>query len=251
MDHFNADIQIVDTEALSHTAAEVIVRNIRVKLKVKDFFTLVLSGGSTPEDTFTLLATDASFRFHVRWEKVHFFWGDERHVPPDHAESNYRIAKEIMLSKLPVPKENIHRIMAEHPDANNAAKLYEEELREFFKLGSGQLPRFDCLLLGMGKDGHTASLFPGTDAIHEKTHLVVANWVEQLQTFRITLTLPVLNNADFVIFIVGGKEKAQMLKRVLEVREKANPFPAQLIKPTRGKLLWLIDWAAASQLIHS
>jgi len=141
--------------------------------------------------------------------------------------------------------------MAEHPDANKAAKLYEEELCEFFKLGSGQLPRFDCLLLGMGTDGHTASLFPGTDAIQEQTHLVVANWLEQLQTFRITLTLPVLNNADFVIFIVGGNEKAEMLKRVLEGREQSNNLPSQLIKPTHGKLLWLVDQAAASQLTHS
>lgn len=251
MSTFTYDLKIVDTGALSRIASEVIFRYIREKLEVKDFFTLVLSGGSTPKNTFTLLASNASFRSQIPWEKVHFFWGDERHVPPDHSESNYRLAKEVMLSRVPVPEKNIHRIESENPDACKAAEKYEEELREFFKLVCGQLPRFDCLLLGMGTDGHTASLFPGTEAIHEQSRLVVVNWVEQFKTFRITLTLPVLNNADFIIFIVSGKEKAEMLKRVLEGREQSNYPPAQLIKPTHGRLLWLVDRAAASHLTHS
>lgn len=250
MGHLNADIQIVDTEALNHTSAEIIIHYIREKLKIKEFFTLVLSGGATPEDTFALLASDASFRFNISWDKVHFFWGDERHVPPDHKESNYRMANEVMLSRLPVPKENIHRIITELPDANESANLYEKELCIFFKLERGQLPCFDCVLLGMGADGHTASLFPETKALIEKSHLVVANWIEKFKTYRITLTLPVLNNADFILFLVRGKEKANTLKEVVEGKGHPTPLPAQLIKPTHGKLLWLVDKAVASHLTH-
>lgn len=250
MSIFKNDLQIVDNKALNHTAAEIIVHYIRKTLKVKGFFTLVLSGGSTPKNTFTLLVSDDSFRSQIPWERIHFFWGDERHVPPDHAESNYRMATEVMLSKLPVPKENIHRIMAEHPDANRSAKLYEEKLREFFKLGSGQMPRFDCVLLGMGSDGHTASLFPGTKALHEQASLVVANWVEKFETYRITLTLPVINNADFILFLVSGKEKAETLKKGIDGKEHPNNLPAQLIKPTHGRVLWLVDREASGQLKH-
>jgi len=245
-----SDIQIVDTEALSTTAATVIIHYIRETLEVKDFFTLVLSGGSTPKNTFTLLASDDSFRAQIPWESIHFFWGDERHVPPDHQESNYRMANEVMLSRVPVPGENIHRIKSEILDAVKAAEQYEEELNKFFKLKRGQFPRFDCVLLGMGTDGHTASLFPGTEALHEESRLVVATWVEQFQTYRITLTLPVLNNADFTMFIVSGKEKAEMLKEVIEGKEQPTSLPAQLIDPNHGRLLWIVDKGAASQLNH-
>jgi 6-phosphogluconolactonase len=242
------DIQIVDTEALSRTAAKVIVRYIKEKIDVKDFFTLVLSGGSTPENTFSLLASDETFRSQIPWERIHFFWGDERHVPPDSTESNYRMANKAMLSRVPVPVENIHRIKSENPDANEAAEQYEEELHNFFKIKHGQLPRFDCVLLGMGTDGHTASLFPGTEAMYEKSRLVVATGVKQFQTYRITLTLPVLNDADFVMFLVNGNEKAEILKKVIEGKGLPTPLPAQLIRPTHGKLLWLVDKAAANQL---
>jgi 6-phosphogluconolactonase len=245
-----SDIQIVDTEALSTTAATVIIHYIRETLEVHDFFTLVLSGGSTPKNTLTLLASDDSFRSQIPWERIHFFWGDERHVPPDHEESNYRMANEVMLSSVPVPGKNIHRIKSENPDAGNAAEQYEEELHRFFQLKRGQLPRFDCVLLGMGTDGHTASLFPGTEALHEESRLVVANWVEQFQMHRITLTLPVLNNADFVMFLVSGKEKAAMLKEVIEGKEQHSRLPAQLIEPNHGRLLWLLDKEAANQLNH-
>jgi 6-phosphogluconolactonase len=244
-----SDIQIVDKEALSHTAATVIIHSIVKKLEVHDFFTLVLSGGSTPKNTFTILANDESFRAQIPWERIHFFWGDERHVPPDHEESNYRMANEILLSRVPVPRENIHRIKSENPDAGIAAEQYEQELRIFFNLKRGQLPRFDCVLLGIGTDGHTASLFPGTGALHEESRLVVANRVEQFQAYRITLTLPVLNNADLVMFIVSGKEKATMLKKVIEEKHP-TPFPARLIEPKHGRLLWLVDQPAASQLTH-
>jgi 6-phosphogluconolactonase len=242
------DIQIVDTEALSTTAATVLFHYIRETLEVKDFFTLVLSGGSTPRNTFALLASDESFRAQIPWDRIHFFWGDERHVPPDHEESNYRMANEVMLSRVPVPEKNIHRIKSENPDSGNAAAQYEEELNKFFNLKRGQFPRFDCILLGMGADGHTASLFPGTEALHEESRLVSATWVEQLQTYRITLTLPVLNNADLIMFIVSGNEKAEILTEVIEGKKQPTSLPAQLIEPNHGRLLWLLDKGAASQL---
>jgi 6-phosphogluconolactonase len=197
---------------------------------------------------FAILAGDDALRSRMPWGRVHFFWGDERHVPPDHPDSNYRMASEAMLSKVPVPVENIHRIRAENPDAGKAAEDYEQELRGFFKLEPGQLPAFDCVFLGMGPDGHTASLFPATKALHERKRLVVSNWVDKFQSFRITMTAPVLNNADMVIFLVSGEEKAEPLREVLEGEKQTDRFPSQLIEPTHGKLLWLVDRAAARKL---
>ena len=206
---------------------------------------MALSGGSTPKKMFAVLANDAALRNRMPWGRVHFFWGDERHVPPDHTDSNFRMTNEVMLSRVPVPPENIHRIRAENPDAGKAAEDYEQELREFFKLGTEQLPPFDCVFLGMGLDGHTASLFPGTKALQERKRLVVPNWVDKFQSYRITLTPPVLNNADLVIFLVSGEEKAQPLRTVLDGQKQPDRLPSQLIEPTHGKLLWLVDRAAA------
>ena len=209
---------------------------------------MALSGGSTPKKMFAMLANDAALRNRMPWSRVHFFWGDERHVPPDHTDSNFRMTNEVMLSRVPVPPENIHRIRAENPDAGKAAEDYEQELREFFMLGPEQLPPFDCVFLGMGTDGHTASLFPGTKALQERKRLVVPNWVDKFQSYRITLTPPVLNNADLVIFLVSGEEKAQPLRTVLEGQKQPDRLPSQLIEPTHGKLLWLVDRAAAGLL---
>ncbi len=206
-------------------------------------FCVALSGGSTPKGLYALLATGV---FPVPWEKVCFFWGDERHVPPDDPESNYRMVNEAMLSKVPVLPGKVFRILGEEKDAQVAAKKYEETLINFFALKAGDLPRFDLILLGMGPDGHTASLFPGNSALQEKHRLVVANWVEQFHTHRITLTLPVLNNAAAVAFLVSGQEKAGILHQVLE--GPTGQFPSQLIRPADGKLIWLLDQAAASQL---
>jgi 6-phosphogluconolactonase len=243
------EIQVAaNPEELNRTAGELIVDRISESLKTKARFTVALSGGATPKGLYALLVTEASFRERIVWEKVHFFWGDERHVPPDHPESNYRMAYETMLSKAPVPPENIHRVPAEYPDANKSAQEYEQELIRFFRLETGRLPRFDCVLLGMGPDGHTASLFPGTKALRERERLVLANWVEKLQTYRITMTVPVLNNADWVLFLVSGEEKAETLKDVLAGNRQPERLPSQLIQPTPGQLLWLVDRAAASGL---
>ena len=245
----NREIQIVENaEAVSRTAAEIMVGLAQEKLKSKESFAVALSGGSTPKNMFVILANDAALREQMPWDRVHFFWGDERHVPPDHADSNYRMANEAMLSKVPVPSENIHRIRAENPDAGMAAEDYEHELRIFFELEVEQLPVFDCVFLGMGPDGHTASLFPGTKALHERERLVVSNWVDKFEFFRITLTAPVLNNADVIIFLVSGEEKAEPLQAVLEAEKQTDRFPSQLIEPTHGKMLWLVDRAAAIKL---
>ena len=213
--------------------------------------TIALSGGSTPRGLHALMANEPSIRDGLPWQNLHFFWGDERHVPPDDPQSNYRMAYDTLLSLAPVPSENIHRVPAEKPDAALAAENYEQELQAFFGLEAGQLPRFDCILLGMGHDGHTASLFPGTEALHETTRLVVANWVEKFQTHRITLTVPVLNHADLVVFLVSGAEKAEALKEVLQGDYRPDHFPAQLIRPDNGRLLWIVDKAAARYLANS
>jgi 6-phosphogluconolactonase len=157
------------------------------------------------------------------------------------------MTNEAMLARVPVPPENVHRIRAENPDAGKAAEEYEQELRRFFNLGPEQLPPFDCVYLGMGPDGHTASLFPGTKALHERKRLVVSNWVAKFQSYRITLTTPVFNNADLVIFLVSGEEKAEPLRIVLEGQPQPELYPSQLIEPTHGKLIWLVDPAAAGQ----
>ena len=239
---------VTDVDELSRTAAETIINKIDETLRTEDIFTIALSGGSTPKNLFALLARNETFHKQIPWEKIHFFWGDERHVPPDHQESNYRMTREAMLDIAPVLPDNIHRIRTEEPDANKVAEEYEHELRDFFKLKRGQLPCFDCILLGMGPDGHTASLFPGTKALQERERLVLSNWVEKFQSFRITLTAPVLNNADMIVFLVSGEEKAAPLKAVLEGERQTDLFPAQLIEPKHGSLLWLVDHAAAKLL---
>ena len=212
---------------------------------------IALSGGSTPRSLHAILAGDAAVRGRLPWQNIHFFWGDERHVPPDDPQSNYRMAYESLLSLAPVPLENIHRVPAEEPEAGQAAEKYEQELQVFFELKTGQLPQFDCVLLGMGPDGHTASLFPETEALHETNRLVAANWVEKFKTYRITLTVPVLNQAGLVLFLVGGADKAASLKEVLEGDYRPDRFPAQLIQPGPEKLLWIVDKAAASCLTDS
>ena len=209
-------------------------------------FTIALAGGSTPRNLYTLLATNA--RSSLPWDHMFFFWGDERHVPPDDPDSNYRMANETMLSKVPVPAENVFRVASENPDAARAAEAYEQNLRTFFALEPGQLPRFDLILLGMGPDGHTASLFPGTAGLKERSRLVIANWVEKFKTSRITFTLPVLNAARCVVFLLSGTDKAAVFKLVLEGDTPGDQYPAKLVQPTDGKVIWFVDRAGASAL---
>ena len=238
-----------DADAMSRAAAETMVEHLSESLQTRDVYSIVLSGGSTPKRLYALLAADAKLRNQIAWDKVHFFWGDERHVPPDHPDSNYHMACDALLSKVPVPPTNIHRLRGEDPDAGKIAGDYEREIRRFFKIGIGELPRFNCVLLGMGSDGHTASLFPDTPALEESTCLVTANWVQKFQSFRISLTAPVLNNAERILFLVSGDQKADILKTVLEGPRAPGRYPAQLIQPTHGNLRWFLDQSAAKHLI--
>jgi 6-phosphogluconolactonase len=243
----NVDVRRLTTpQDLFQAAAEEVIRVATEAISKRGRFAIALSGGSTPKNLFTLIAANASAS--LPWEKVFFFWGDERHVPPDDPDSNYRMASEALLSKVPIPPTNIFPIPAGNPDAAAAAEAYEETLRKFFGLGPGEFPRFDLILLGMGPDGHTASLFPETAALREKSRLVVANWVEKLKTSRITFTLPVLNAARCVAFLVSGADKAAVLHEVLEGDAPPDKYPSKLVKPSDGKLIWFVDRAAASQL---
>lgn len=244
-----SDIQIVaNADALYRIAAAEVLSCAEAAVREKGAFTVVLSGGSTPKGLYTLLADEASWREQVPWEKTHFFWGDERHVPPDHPDSNYRMAHDAMLSKVPIPAANIHRIKSEYADAEQAAQEYEQALRTFFQLPAGQYPCFDLVLLGLGPEAHTASLFPGAQALHEHQRLVVATWVGKFYAERITLTAPVLNTAARIVFLVSGTEKALPLTAVLEGRYEPEQLPAQLIQPRHGRLLWLVEQAAARLL---
>jgi len=233
-------------QELYAAAAEEVVRTANEAVAQRARFTIVLSGGSTPKSLYNLLATNA--RTALPWDRMFFFWGDERHVPPTDPDSNYGMADETLLSKIPVPAGNVFRIKAENPDAAAVAEAYEQTILKFFQLKSGEVPNFDLILLGMGPDGHTASLFPGTTALQEKSRLVVANWVEKMKTHRITLTLPVLNAARCVTFLVSGTDKASVLRAVLEEDVPEEQYPSKLVRPAAGKLIWLLDRAAASQL---
>lgn len=233
-----------DADALSHRVAEQFVALTTNAIDARGRCFVALSGGSTPRAIYRLLGAPA-FRGRVRWAGIHFFWGDERHVPPDHPDSNYRMAVETMLSHVPVPPANIHRIRAELPDADRAAREYEAEIRAW--VGGEGIPRFDLVHLGVGTDGHTASLFPGSAALRETERLCVANWVEKLGAFRITLTLPVLNAARTVVFVAAGKEKAPIVQRILHEPVPSPPLPAQLVRPTDGELWWMLDRAAAGE----
>ena len=244
------DVHIsANAEELARFAAEQFVRLAIEAQRERGLFTVALAGGSTPKTLYVLLASEQeSYRAQLDFGMIHFFWGDERHVPPDHPDSNYRMASEAMLSKVPIPLENVHRIKSEMADAEEAARDYEQVLEKFFKLENGQLPRFDLVVLGMGFDGHTASIFPDSDVINEKRRLVVAPWVEKLRSYRITLTPPVLNKAASTIVLVSGAKKAEILHKVLEGEYRPEFFPAQLISPSEGGLLWLADREAAQLL---
>lgn len=233
-----------DAEEVARAAAERFAELAQSTIGKRGRFVVALAGGSTPKRTYELLA-GGDYRGHVDWSKVHVFFGDERMVPADSAESNYRMASEAMLSRLPVPPENVHRING-LGDAVANARLYEDELRTFFN--DAGWPSFDLVLLGMGDDGHTASLFPGTKALDEREAWVAANWVEKFNTYRVTLTAPAINRAAHVVFLVTGANKADPLREVLKGEPDTQRLPSQLIKPLDDSLEWLVDKAAATRL---
>jgi 6-phosphogluconolactonase len=235
-----------DSERLVHDAAEHLVRLASEAVVKNGRFVIALSGGSTPRSLYVLLASERYMRL-IEWSRVHLFWGDERCVPPDDPRSNYRMAREALLDAVPLPLGNIHRIRGED-DAEVTAAAYERELRAFFgNTGEDGPPRvgFDLVLLGMGGDGHTASLFPGMAAVTEQVRWTMAQHVESTSPWRITLTPVVINAAKHIYFIVSGTEKSERLRQVLEGPIQPEALPAQVIKPVDGQLIWLVDEGAA------
>jgi 6-phosphogluconolactonase len=233
-----------DLEELSHMAASFLYCIAGTAIAYQGRFTLAISGGSTPKRLYFLLGTE--YREKVQWDRVEVFWVDERCVPEDHEESNYENARELFLSNVPVKEGNIHRIRGELPPDQGALR-YEEEIRACF--GSQNIPAFDLIILGMGQDGHTASLFPGSSSLKETGRLALPVHLQRPETpERITLTLPVLNNAEHVLFLVSGPSKAGVIRDILEDEDKRDHYPAGLVNPTHGDLTWLIDREAASKL---
>ena len=232
-----------DASALARAAAEQFVTLSAEAINPRGRFAVALSGGSTPTALYALLAT-SEFASRVEWACVHVFWGDERCVPPKHPDSNFRMAREALLDHVPIPAENVYRIGGEMEPAQ-AANEYERKLQAFFSNGQ---PRFDLILLGMGDDGHTASLFPGAAAIHEQVRWVVAHYVDKLRVWRVTLTPVVINAAANVAFVVSGAGKADRLQQVLTGPYQPDVLPSQIVRPAEGRLLWLVDSDAAAQL---
>jgi 6-phosphogluconolactonase len=233
-------------EAVARAAAQHFVEACREAVARSNGFAVALSGGSTPKRLYELLADpNEPFREQIAWKKTFFFFTDERNVPPDHPDSNYRMVYEAMFSH--APKTQVCRISGEKPAAE-AAEEYEDVLAEVYGI---EVPDIDLILLGLGEDGHTASLFPGSEALHESERLVVAPWVEKLNAYRITLTLPVLNAGRSVVFLVTGASKAEIVWEVISTDKKGDEkptpvlYPAQAISPTSGAVSWFVDKAAA------
>lgn len=237
-----------DDDALMRAEAEHVAHLARAAIAARGRFLLALSGGSTPRRLYELLAV-SPMREVMDWSRVDVFWGDERCVAPDDPQSNYRMAREALLDRVPIPRENVFRIHGED-EPHRAAEAYEQVLRGFFGGAEGAPARsFDQVLLGLGEDGHTASLFPGTPPVSEARRWVMAQHVERLETaWRITLTPVVLNAAADVTFLVAGVSKAQRLREVLEDHREAGALPAQIIQPNHGALHWRVDAAAGSSL---
>ena len=244
----NAEIRVFpNADELNRATAELFVQAAQRRLGAGGLFCAALSGGSTPRRLYQLLA-DSDFARRIPWDATHLFQVDERSVPPDHPESNFRMIRETMLSRAPLPGEHFHRMAAESQDLEEAARRYSEEIADVLRPGPSEWPQFDFVLLGLGPDGHTASLFPDTAALEERERWVVPNRVEKLGTWRLTLTFPVINSAAETIFLVAGADKAEILRRVLRPTSPADALPAQRINPAKGQLYWYLDQPAARLL---
>jgi len=197
---------------------------------------MALAGGNTPREIYSMLA-ESTYRDRVDWDRLHLFWGDERIVPPEHEDSNFRMVKETLLDHVRIPDGNVHRIRGEVAP-EQAAHEYAELLHDHFESDS---PRFDIILLGIGEDGHTASLFPGTDVVEECKLYTVAVFVPRLDTWRVTLTFPVLNAAREVLFLAAGKSKSDIVQRIISIKQPSKEFPASMVNPENGTLHWMLD----------
>jgi 6-phosphogluconolactonase len=233
-----------DAPALYAHAAEEIAYFAGEAVCTHGEFTLCLSGGSTPAAIYEMLGS--KFQFSIDWKEIQLFWGDERCVPPQDAASNYAMTLRTLLAKLALKPSQVHRILGER-SPEDAARAYEDELRSHFRLGTGEFPRFDLMLLGLGDNSHTASLFPGNAAIHESERLVLAVEVDDpTQRHRVTVTPPVINHAARIMFLVAGAGKAQAVWNILKGPRDVDKFPAQVVAPEHGEVIWLLDKAAAS-----
>jgi 6-phosphogluconolactonase len=240
--------RFADREVMCQNAASDFQKRSGDAIRARSRFVVALSGGSTPKRLFEILAA-APFHDSIDWPNVVLFWGDERPVPPDHADSNYRMARESLISKVSVRPENVHRMVAEAADGEQSARAYEEQIRKSFGVSSSAPPpAFDLVLLGMGPDGHTASLFPETTALDEQQRLVTPNFVPKFNSRRMTFTYPLINAARQVLFLVGGGDKAETLRDVLVGPEQVHKYPSQGIQPTSGELFWFVDADAAALL---
>ncbi len=240
--HNSRVVVLEHPQAVCQKAAELVTDLAAHAIKTSGRFTIALSGGSTPKALYELLATD-KYRQIISWEKVFVFWGDERCVAPDHTDSNYRMVCNALLSKVPIPEANIFKMYNGSDQPIAAAAAYAQTLIHFFGLAAGEIPSFDLILLGLGADGHTASLFPDTPAVSEKKLLVTAIYVSTLSSYRLTLTVPLLNAAAHTIFLVTGDSKAGVLYNLVTNKDTLPPIPAQLVQPS-GELWVLADTAA-------
>jgi 6-phosphogluconolactonase len=234
-----------DKNKLILESAAYIADLIEKSIKEKDRCTFVLSGGSTPKDLYETLASE-KYRAVIDWSKVHVFWGDERCVPPDHPDSNYRMAKEALIDHVDIPQENVYRIPAEKEPVE-AAREYEETIKKIVG-GSTQFPVFDIILLGIGEDGHTASLFPGTMALEEKKRWVTEVFVPKFDAYRISLTLPVINNGKNIIFLVAGEAKSDVVNQVYNRIDTTSP--SAQVDPINGNLVYLLDKSASAKVVY-
>jgi 6-phosphogluconolactonase len=242
----NPNLTIYPTpDDLVQGAAELTTALALTAVEARGRFTVALAGGGTPRPVYSLL-TEPDFANRIPWDKVHVFFGDERCVPPTDERSNYRMAREALLQHVPLPPANIHRIGGED-DPARAALAYEQDMRRFFRTGSP--PAFDLIFLGLGENGHTASLFPGTASLREDERWVVPQYVEITGTWRVTMTLPLINAARYVVFMVTGSEKADVLVRILEGHFEPDVLPAQMVLPTNGQIRWLVDAAAGARVL--
>ena len=236
-----------DIASIAKEAAGIFTSAAQKAVKEHGVFRVAMAGGSTPKTLYALLVAEP-YRSQLPFDKMQLFFGDDRHVPPDHADSNYRMVTENFISKTPIKAEQVFRMETELQDTEKAARDYEQVLKSQFALKPGELPRFDLMMLGMGNEGHTLSLFPATTALRDNGRLVVRTWVGKLYTERITCTAPVANNSAAILFMIGGADKAPALKAVLEGPYEPDQLPTQYIKPSNGKLIFLIDSAAGGML---
>jgi 6-phosphogluconolactonase len=234
-----------DSNTLSHEAAQYVVRLATEAIANHGRFTIALSGGSTPKALYSLLGNEP-YRSQIDWALVEIFWSDERCVPPDSSDSNYQLAQEVLLSKVPIAANQVHRMPADKPDRDAASQEYTQEIQRAF--GTDGIPSFDLLQLGMGPEGHTASLFPHQASLHEQQRLVMPVNVPKPPPPRLTFTPPLLNAARHVLFLVTGSEKADALQAVLEGSYQLEEYPAQIVRPPHGEVTWMLDTAAAGKL---